>query len=226
MVSHVTNTQLCNPESPEKVAKYLVKKGRPSYRKVDSKNVQTPTQMIKTPVKTESSTTNVISPPKSSKSKECLRKKSNLFEYGSSYDDAMPGDIIMAFAGDIDHPAYLGGLVCKNYLVYGVVTGYVYVDWKIYHEAGEWDGTVRDCERLDIIWMEVAGVLSECWDIEPPFHHTVKVIVKKADKHLKGVNNFVRRKLTRLFTHSKDNGWVTLCRSSPLCEQQDVKISD
>ena len=132
----------------------------------------------------------------------------------------------MAFAGDIDHPAYIGGLVCKNYLVYGVVTKYVYVDWKIYHEGGEWDGTVRDCERLGVKWMEVAGVLSEGWNVEPPFHHSVKVIIKKADKLLKGVNSFVKTKLTRHFAHSKDNGWVALSRSSPLSEHEDVKISD
>ena len=106
--------------------------------------------------------------------------------------------------------------------MYGVVTEYVYVDWKIYHKGGEWDGTVRDCERLGVKWMEVAGVLSEGWNVEPPFHHTVKVIVKKADKLLKGVNSFVKTKLTSHFTHFNDDDRVALSCSSPLSEHQNV----
>ncbi len=111
--SQVTMTQIANPGQAEKDTKYLVKRGPPSYRKDDKQKVQTLSQMIATPVKTESSTTNIISPSKSSKTKECSREKSKLFGYGSCYDDAMPGNIIISFAGNIDHPVYLGGLVCK-----------------------------------------------------------------------------------------------------------------
>ena len=66
------------------------------------------------PVKSEELTTSLSQSPNYSPSKQAARKISKQFKYGSCYDDAMPGDIIMTFTSVIEHPAYVGGSVCKH----------------------------------------------------------------------------------------------------------------
>ena len=128
----------------------------------------------------------------------------------------------MTFAGDIDHPAFTGGLMRKNYLVYGAVKDYVYVDWDIKHKDTEWNGTVKDCKQPGVKWIDVAGGMNEGWNVEPLFHYLVKVIVKRDDKYFKGVNTFVNSKLKRHFVHHYADGWVAYHHLDRLCEYENV----
>ena len=54
---------------------------------------------------------------------------SSTFEYGSDWNDAKPGDLVMATASDIAHPALKEGIIACNYLMLGSVVEFVYVEW-------------------------------------------------------------------------------------------------
>ena len=64
--------------------------------------------------------------------------------YGEDYDDAKTGDMIMATASDINHPAYLTGKVGMMYIVFGVVRCFIYCDYDTGKGDDEWDGVVKD----------------------------------------------------------------------------------
>lgn len=40
---------------------------------------------------------------------------SNTFEYGKNWNDAIPGDLVVATASEIDHPAYKSGKIVCSY---------------------------------------------------------------------------------------------------------------
>ena len=53
---------------------------------------------------------------------------SNTFEYGANWNDANPGDLVMATASEIDHPAYKSGTIGCSYILLGAVVEFVYLD--------------------------------------------------------------------------------------------------
>ena len=80
--------------------------------------------------------------------------------YGVKWRDAMPGDLVMAFASDIEHPAVKEGIIHCNYILLGIVKSFVNVKWShgIEDEESGWDG-VSWQERLKVFWGDVNG-----WD--------------------------------------------------------------
>ena len=88
--------------------------------------------------------------------------------YGEEYDDAKTGDMIMATASDINHPAYLTGKVGMMYIVFGVVRCFVYCDYDTGKGDDEWDGVVKDQECLEVKWANVPGNGNVDWDVPPP----------------------------------------------------------
>ena len=54
---------------------------------------------------------------------------SNTFEYGANWNDANPGDLVMATASEIGHPAYTSGTIGCSYILLGAVVEFVYLDW-------------------------------------------------------------------------------------------------
>ena len=52
----------------------------------------------------------------------------------------MPGDLVMAFASDIHHPALESGLIHPNYMVIGLVKAFIEVKWDTEMGDDEWDG--------------------------------------------------------------------------------------
>ena len=69
--------------------------------------------------------------------------------YGVEWRDAMPGDLVMAFASDIHHPALESGLIHQNYMVIGLVKSFVEVKWDTEMGDDEWDGIATQ-ERLKV----------------------------------------------------------------------------
>ena len=55
---------------------------------------------------------------------------SNTFEYGSDWNDANPGDLVMASTSDIGYPAFKAGIVGCSYVLLGCVVEFFYVEWK------------------------------------------------------------------------------------------------
>ena len=51
--------------------------------------------------------------------------KSRRVGYGQQWRDAMPGDVVMAFASDIKHPAVDAGVIHRNYILVGIVKSFV-----------------------------------------------------------------------------------------------------
>ena len=60
--------------------------------------------------------------------------------YGDNYVDAKSGDMIMATTSGISHPVYLSGKVSRSYIVFGIVTYFVYCDYDTDNGDNDWDG--------------------------------------------------------------------------------------
>ena len=128
------------------------------------------------------------------KKKESLlttdRFKSRRPGYGVEWRDAMPGDLVMAFASDIEHPAVKEGIIHRNYILLGIVKSFVNVKWGcgIEDEESGWDGVTWQ-ERLKVFWGDVDG-----WDAyscnQPgePRNDQVKVVALKRSGNLANIN--------------------------------------
>ena len=118
------------------------------------------------------------------------RFKSRRPGYGVKWRDAMPGDLVMAFASDIEHPAVKEGIIHRNYILLGIVKSFVNVKWGcgIEDEESGWDGVTWQ-ERLKVFWGDVNG-----WDAyscnQPgePRNDQVKVIALKRGGNLAKIN--------------------------------------
>ena len=100
----------------------------------------------------------------------------------------MPGDLVMAFASDINHPAVDAGVIHRNYILVGIVQRFIDVEWNTGMSEEDWDGITTQ-ERLKVTWGEIDG-----WDMyssaKPPhpLNSEVKVILLKGDGNLDKIN--------------------------------------
>lgn len=127
--------------------------------------------------------------------------------YGQDYNDAQPGDIIMGYAIDLSHPAFLQGLISCNALILGSVRGFIYKDWHTGNKYKSYDGVVRNQERLIVDWMSVADKSGDEWKVINPPSYYCKVVAKKGDRNILGINIFVQHEIMRHFYHVIDGGW-------------------
>ena len=134
-----------------------------------------------------------VTPLKTPNQKKKILKSTNKFvsrnpEYGVEWRDAMPGDLVMAFASDIKHPAVDEGLIHRNYILVGIVKVFVYVEWNTHLGDDEWNGITTQ-ERLKVFWSDIDG-----WDSyssnqpKHPLNSQVKVIALKRNGNLDGIN--------------------------------------
>ena len=93
---------------------------------------------------------------------------SSTFEYGLDWNDAKPGDLVMASASDIAHPAFKQGIIACSYVMLGSVVEFVYVEWDTDMKDDSWDGVVEQHERLKVSWLDVEGVSDDDWGVTPP----------------------------------------------------------
>ena len=137
---------------------------------------------------------------------------SKTFGYGSDWNDANPGDMVMATASDIGHPAYSAGVIGCSYVMFGSVVEFVYMDWDTGNCDEDWDGIILQHERIRVKWMDVGGKREEDWDVTPVVTQWLKVIGKKGDDRLDGINVFVKEEIVKSFFHSKKGGWSAIKR--------------
>ena len=119
----------------------------------------------------------------------------------------MPGDLVMAFASDINHPAVAAGLIHRHYILVGAVKSFVKVRWNTTLADDDWDGFM-DQERLKVEWSDIKD-----WDNlslekpEYPLNSQVKVIALKSDSNLNGFNLEFEALIKNQFEFGR-GGWV------------------
>ena len=126
--------------------------------------------------------------------------------YNSKWENPMPGDLVMTTARRIKHPALRAGMISNpNFLIFGSVKYFTYVDWDTGRKDDEWDGVVRSHERIRVDWMHVEGI--DNWPVNPPAHKWVDVIAKKTNGSVTGMNVEIKRMAERFFYHDSKEGW-------------------
>ena len=71
-----------------------------------------------------------------------------------------PGDLVMATAGDIKHPAVGYQSIHPCYIIIGVVESFTYIKWCAPKGSSDWSGRDNDHERLVVQWMTVDATLT------------------------------------------------------------------
>ena len=162
-------------------------------------SVQTTLSQFVTPLKT---------PAQKKKSLLSLNKfVSRTPGYGVEWRDAMPGDLVMAFASDIHHPALESGLIHPNYMVIGLVKSFVEVKWDTEMGDDEWDGIATQ-ERLKVFWFDIDGWDSDtCNQPEHPLNSQVKVVALRRDGSLDGINPQFKALIEEQFEFVR-GGWA------------------
>ena len=126
--------------------------------------------------------------------------KSCQAHYGNTDEDSVPGDIVMAYAADIEHPAYGSKKVKANYIVFGSVRQFAY-------SANDKE---RNNEMLDVQWMEVDG--RQDYKIRPVHNWETKMVVKWNTIEVEGMNDFVKETVYKNFYWKRREGWFTHVR--------------
>ena len=96
----------------------------------------------------------------------------------------------MASTSDIGYPAFKAGIVGYSYVLLGFVVEFVYVEWKTGMRENNQDGIVDQHKRLRVRWLDVGEKSDADWNITPAVTQWLKVITKKVDGTLDGMNNF------------------------------------
>ena len=139
---------------------------------------------------------------KSKTSEECYvyGTKSTKAYYGNTNEDSVPGDIVMAYAADIDHPAYKAKTVAANYIIFGAVNRFAY-------RASDVD---KHNELLDVQWAAVDG--KQDYKIRPVHNWETKVVVKWDTLEVEGMNDFVKDAVYQNFYWKRREGWFAHVR--------------
>ena len=134
--------------------------------------------------------------------------KSKINGYGMRYDDPQHGDIIMAKAGDINHPAYLSDIVSRNYYVFGSVRGFCYIinEMEYVRNISYSDDDECGDERLEVVWVKVAG--SSTTAFTPPSRKCIHMVAKAGDAILVGMNDFIIEHVNAHYFHKENEGWL------------------
>ena len=144
-----------------------------------------------------------------------LKKRTDKFKsrragYGQQWRDAMPGDLVMAFASDIKHPAVDAGVIHRNYILVGIVKSFVSVEWNtgVTDVDTDWNGiTVQ--ERLNVSWGEVTRWKKNSPN-QPPHPHNslVKVIALSGNGDLDKLNPQFKDMILQQFIFVRSFGWA------------------
>ena len=163
-------------------------------------------------------------------------------------DRPQPGDLVMATAGDIKHPAVDYHTVSPSYLIFGVVHSYTYIKWASREGGENWNNYTNNFKRLHVVWEPIYATLtSQRWIDEmmeeqckpadqdkfvdiptviPPVHHVkVKVICKKNSCNIDGLNNFVQDWIAQHFKFNIHSGWKfkTIHKKKPTNDPKNAK---
>ena len=122
------------------------------------------------------------------------------------FDDAKPGDVIMATAFKIKHPTYVKDkIIRKNYLVFRVINHFCYLEVD----------RLNITEKLEVQWMAVGG--RQDWNVSPMQKDDVKIILKANETELKHMNDFVADVIRNNFFFFKSDVWLAYIRKEGWC---------
>ena len=115
----------------------------------------------------------------------------------------MPGDLVMAFASDIDHSAVDAGVIHRSYMLVGIVNSFVDVEWET--KISDIGITVQ--ERLNVLWGNIDNWNNYSPDIaDSPRNDQVKVIALKMDGDVDKLNPQFKAMIDEQFTFGL-SGW-------------------
>ena len=115
----------------------------------------------------------------------------------------MPGDLVMAFASDINHPAVDAGVIHRSYMLVGIVNSFVDVEQET--KIAEIVITVQ--ERLNVFWGNIDNWNNYSTDISNlPRNKQVKVIALKMDGDMDKLNRQFKAMIDEQFTFGL-SGW-------------------
>ena len=68
----------------------------------------------------------------------------------------MSGNLIMAFASNVNHPAARDEIIYHNYILIGISKSFLYEEWDTGIKDEEWEGIMIQ-EKLKVFWGEIDG---------------------------------------------------------------------
>ena len=160
----------------------------------------------------QSTLSQFVTPIKTDNQKKMSLKSTDKFKsrvkgYGVEWRDAMPGDLVMAFASDIDHPAVYKKSISRNFILVGIVKSFIHVQWDTGMRDDEDFDRFSFQERLKVSWFHIQG-----WDDtsgdkpKHPLNSQVKVIALRRNGSLDGLNRQLKRLICEEFEFVR-GGW-------------------
>ena len=164
-------------------------------------------------------TATIVTPPK-----KVFKSKDKA--YNANKGNAQPGDLVMATAGEIGHPALEYGAIAKSYIFFGIVKYFNYEKWDKCGEDGSWEEYVKRTERVTVNWMTIEegcrryidrnspkpiDPISDYdvyVDVSPVLKDKVKVIAKRNSSDLHKINGFLKKAINKKFYFVKPEGWT------------------
>jgi len=139
----------------------------------------------------------------SSKSDSYSSKYQN---YPLTEDDPLPGDLVMASAGDIGLKEYVRGDLKRNEMMFGKAKSFTYVNHMFNYSDPAEDFMVKDMELLRVEWSTQPGTTTtHAIDMSRLF---VKIVAKKNDPDMRDVNDFLRDEARKHFYFGLPEGWL------------------
>jgi hypothetical protein len=169
-------------------------------------------------------------PPLYPSAAKCGRMNVNTPPPAVNDKEPQPGDLVMASAGDIHHPAAEYLAVHRTYIIFGVVRSYTYIKWSSKSGREEWNNYTNNFKRLDVVWEPVVSTLHSQRYIDetmetkekpgeqddwvdlpttiPPVHHSkIKVVCKKNNCNIDGLNPYFQEWIGKHFKFNIHTGW-------------------
>jgi len=140
-----------------------------------------------------------------------------------------PGDLVMSTAGEIGHPALTYNAIGNSYILFGIVKYFTYTKWHGPGKEAEWEGYVKNNERLKVSWMAINDdatsvryvdstepsprlpkedpTLIFSVDIPPVHKESLKLISKCNCSDLSMISEFARKEINEKFRFYTPEGW-------------------
>ena len=163
-------------------------------------------------------TATIVTPPK-----KVFKSKDR--NYTSNKSNAQPGDLVMATAGEIYHPALREGTIDSSFIFFGVMKYFSYEKWDKSGKDNSWDTYVKMTERVTVSWMTIEegcrryidrnspkpidsiSGYDTYVDIPPVKKDILRVLAKRNCSELKKVNGFLKKYVYKKFYFAKPEGW-------------------
>ena len=196
------------------------------------KNCDTQTQMTQSQTQTQYPSSLSRSTSGKTQPTDNTRGKLNSITIQPPFDpnSPQPGDLVMATAADIHHPAVNYEVVNPSYLLFGVVKNYTYIKWASKEGKENWCNYTNNHKRLTVEWEPlISQKTNQRWvdttmetppplnnqgpyrdlpvEIPPSHRMKLKVVCKKNSCRIDGLNPFVQEWIAAHFSFNIHYGW-------------------